>query len=150
LSAPKRDGNATESALQAVDTPTITETELDEISRGYVDMERHAHLDTHEDGPLAEQAGDKQEVPKRQISLRGRDEQAGRVVDVVLSDMSAPWDQTTGFWQRSVTKPYHRMMNTSGIAFKDHAGSMVSEVLSASQCHILLPSEFSHTNSVKP
>ena len=54
------------------------------------------------------------------------DEASGRTVDVVLSDMSAPFDQTTGFWKRSLSDPYYRMMNTSGINFKDHAGSMVS------------------------
>ncbi|KAJ5988246.1 hypothetical protein N7481_003456 [Penicillium waksmanii] len=47
-----------------------------------------------------------------------------RTVDVVLSDMSAPWQQTTGFWKRSLSNPYNRMMNTSGNAFRDHAGSM--------------------------
>ncbi|RDW74746.1 uncharacterized protein DSM5745_07408 [Aspergillus mulundensis] len=47
-----------------------------------------------------------------------------RTVDVVLSDMSAPWHQTTGFWKRSLSNPYHRMMNTSGVTFKDHVGSM--------------------------
>ncbi|KAH8820982.1 cell division protein ftsj [Xylogone sp. PMI_703] len=47
-----------------------------------------------------------------------------KMVDVVLSDMSAPWEQTTGFWKRSLSDPYIRMMNTSGINFKDHAGSM--------------------------
>jgi 21S rRNA (uridine2791-2'-O)-methyltransferase len=50
---------------------------------------------------------------------------AQRTVDVVLSDMSAPWLQTTGFWKRSLSNPYRRMMNTSGVPFKDHAGSMV-------------------------
>ncbi|KAJ5455810.1 uncharacterized protein N7458_004074 [Penicillium daleae] len=45
-------------------------------------------------------------------------------VDVVLSDMSAPWYQTSGFWKRSLSNPYHRMMNTSGNTFRDHAGSM--------------------------
>lgn len=49
-----------------------------------------------------------------------------RTVDVVLSDMSAPWQQTSGFWKRSLSNPYHRMMNTSGVPFRDHAGSMVS------------------------
>jgi hypothetical protein len=49
-----------------------------------------------------------------------------KTVDVVLSDMCAPWDQTTGFWKRSLSEPYRRMMNTSGVAFKDHVGSMVS------------------------
>ncbi|KAL2844299.1 FtsJ-like methyltransferase-domain-containing protein [Aspergillus pseudoustus] len=47
-----------------------------------------------------------------------------KTVDVVLSDMSAPWAQTTGFWKRSLSNPYNRMMNTSGLAFRDHAGSM--------------------------
>lgn len=44
---------------------------------------------------------------------------------VVLSDMSDPWPQTHGFSVNSLSNPHHRMMNTSGIAFKDHAGSMV-------------------------
>ena len=48
-----------------------------------------------------------------------------RTVDVVLSDMSDPWQQTTGYWKRSLNDPYHRMMNTSGLSFRDHAGSMV-------------------------
>ena len=48
-----------------------------------------------------------------------------RLVDVILSDMSAPWDQTSGFWKRSLSNPYHRMMNTSGNNFRDHVGSMV-------------------------
>ena len=45
---------------------------------------------------------------------------------VVLSDMSAPWEQTTGFSVNTLSNPYHRLMNTSGMAFRDHAGSMVS------------------------
>ncbi|RKF64069.1 rRNA methyltransferase 2, mitochondrial [Erysiphe neolycopersici] len=48
-----------------------------------------------------------------------------RVVDVVLSDMSAPWDQTSGFWKKTLSDPYLRMKNTSGINLKDHTGSMV-------------------------
>lgn len=52
--------------------------------------------------------------------------QKERTVDVVLSDMSAPWAQVKGFSNRSLSNPYRRMMNTSGISFRDHAGSMVS------------------------
>ncbi|EXU98603.1 23S rRNA methylase domain protein [Metarhizium robertsii] len=48
-------------------------------------------------------------------------------VDVVLSDMSAPWDQTSGYMSNTLTNPYRRLMNTSGVAFRDHAGSMGSE-----------------------
>lgn len=40
--------------------------------------------------------------------------------------MSAPWEQTSGFNVNSLSNPYRRLMNTSGIAFRDHAGSMVS------------------------
>ncbi|KAF6790399.1 cell division cycle protein [Colletotrichum sojae] len=54
----------------------------------------------------------------------GAETKDGRLVDVVLSDMSAPWDQTTGFNVNTLSNPYHRMMNTSGVAFRDHAGSM--------------------------
>lgn len=45
---------------------------------------------------------------------------------IILSDMSAPWEQTTSFNSNSLSNPYHRLMNTSGVAFRDHAGSMVS------------------------
>jgi 21S rRNA (uridine2791-2'-O)-methyltransferase len=55
---------------------------------------------------------------------KGKDD-VGKMVDIVLSDMCEPWEQTTGFWKRSLSGPYIRMMNTSGINFKDHAGSMV-------------------------
>lgn len=59
------------------------------------------------------------------IAGQERNEREERVVDVVLSDMSEPWEQTDGFWKRSLSDPYYRMMNTSGMSFRDHAGSMV-------------------------
>ena len=59
-------------------------------------------------------------------------ETESRLVDVVLSDMSEPWPQTEGFWKRSLSDPYYRMMNTSGMAFRDHAGSMVLTPMSVS------------------
>ncbi|KAI0538862.1 23S ribosomal RNA methyltransferase [Xylaria digitata] len=48
----------------------------------------------------------------------------GKLVDVVLSDMSAPWSQMSGFSSNTLSNPYRRMMNTSGMSFRDHAGSM--------------------------
>ena len=49
-----------------------------------------------------------------------------KMVDVVLSDMSEPWPlETPSSWKRSLSDPYIRMMNTSGINYRDHAGSMV-------------------------
>lgn len=66
---------------------------------------------------------------ERTASLPGHESLEERVVDVVLSDMSAPWEQTEGFWIKSISNPYYRMMNTSGMPFRDHAGSMVSYFL---------------------
>lgn len=66
------------------------------------------------------------DAKQRRLSKREQDAEAGYTVDVVLSDMSAPWDQTSGFFKRSISDPYYRMLNTSGMAFRDHAGSMVS------------------------
>lgn len=74
----------------------------------YIDLERHADEET----VINLNKKQSQDVP-------------GRVVDIVLSDMWAPWEQTTSVWKRSLSNPYFRMMNTTGINFKDHAGSMV-------------------------
>lgn len=52
-------------------------------------------------------------------------EHVDKSVDVVLSDMSEPWDPLDGLYKRSISNPYYRLMNTSGHAFRDHAGSMV-------------------------
>jgi 21S rRNA (uridine2791-2'-O)-methyltransferase len=56
---------------------------------------------------------------------------SGRMVDVVLSDMSEPWPlDNANYWKKSLSDPYIRMMNTSGINYKDHAGSMVRSTIS--------------------
>lgn len=86
--------------------------------RSYIDREKH---ETEEDVGWVE----------REFSMdrkKGRlkmDVNAGRTVDVVLSDMCEPWPQTSGFYKRTLSNPYTRMMNVSGINFKDHTGSMV-------------------------
>ena len=50
------------------------------------------------------------------------------LVDVVLSDMCGPFAQDFGPWsKRCLINPYYRMMNTSGVSFRDHAGSMVCD-----------------------
>ncbi|KAI1826522.1 23S ribosomal RNA methyltransferase [Xylaria intraflava] len=48
----------------------------------------------------------------------------GKLVDIVLSDMSEPWPPISGFFSKTLSNPYRRMMNTSGMSFRDHAGSM--------------------------
>ncbi|KAI9787543.1 MAG: 2' O-ribose methyltransferase [Geoglossum umbratile] len=97
---------------QLVFSDEVTEDELEEMGRSYVEMERRTDVGTE-----GKAAGSSQ-------GRRARDEAEGRMVDVVLSDMSAPWPQVTGYWRRSLSDPYYRMMNTSGLSFKDHAGSM--------------------------
>lgn len=92
-----------------------TKTLVPEEDESYIDYERRA----------AEEDVEVIEKPKKK-GRRSYDSPE-RMVDVVLSDMSEPWPQTTGFWKRTLSDPYIRMMNTSGINFKDHAGSMVSQ-----------------------
>ncbi len=75
-------------------------------TRGYIDRERQDLLGELDD-----------------VEAMGS---AEKTVDVVLSDMCEPWEQTTGFFNRTLSDPYLRMMNTSGNNFRDHAGSMVS------------------------
>lgn len=50
---------------------------------------------------------------------------AADTVDVVLSDMSEPWPPIFSFWSFTLSQPFFRLMNTSGITFRDHATSMV-------------------------
>ena len=85
-------------------------------------MDKESYLDMEKHVEEAEAAVDGN-------TERGRQGSAERTVDIVLSDMSEPWPQTSGFWKRSLSNPY-RMMNTSGILFRDHAGSMVSSTFS--------------------
>ncbi|KAL6710530.1 2' O-ribose methyltransferase [Coniothyrium glycines] len=83
----------------------LTEEEVDEMERGYLDIERRAHLDGVEMDASSQKFQGKthEETTEARLSLKERDIRQGRAVDVVLSDM---------------------MMNTSGNAFRDHAGSM--------------------------
>ncbi|KAH6608829.1 hypothetical protein Trco_002175 [Trichoderma cornu-damae] len=75
--------------------------------RSYIDLERHS----------AESSA----PPSSSVSTNSASK---NLVDIVLSDMSAPWEQVSGFSANSLSNPYSRLMNTSGIASRDHAGSM--------------------------
>lgn len=102
----------------AVDEGNLTEEDLAQSSLSYLEFEKRA------DTPLSVRVGVDTETSKP--SRLERDQTMGRTVDIVLSDMSEPWEQTDGFWKRSLSDPYYRMMNTSGINTRDHAGSIVS------------------------
>lgn len=94
--------------------------ESDEASTSIVEQESYIDMERHSDTEAGSGAEDGSERD-------GMQQSAERTVDIVLSDMSEPWPQTSGFWKRSLSNPY-RMMNTSGILFRDHAGSMVGTV----------------------
>ena len=102
----------------------VTEEEVEGLSKGIVELGRE-NTDTADQSALQ----GPESVHDKDMTRAERDEVEGRVVDVVLSDMSAPWEQIAGTWIRSVNNPYRRMMNTSGMAFRDHAGSMVGRHL---------------------
>ncbi|KAB2580054.1 Ribosomal RNA large subunit methyltransferase E [Lasiodiplodia theobromae] len=92
------------------ETKGYTEAELEQQEMGYIDRERRAPLiaredeeDGHSHGETEHAVGTATGAGKKKSGRRAEDEAMGRVVDVVLSDM---------------------MMNTSGMAFRDHAGSM--------------------------
>lgn len=84
--------------------------------KGVIERARASSTESAPDAPTSD----------KKLSLPPSDSALGRVVDVVLSDMCAPWPQLPiNPWIKSVNAPFRRMMNTSGNAFRDHAGSMV-------------------------
>ena len=96
----------------------MTEEDLEQSSRSYLELEKRPDRKSflsHAD-PVA---------PSMRGARSGTGKADSGMVDVVLSDMSEPWEQTEGFWKRSLSDPYYRMMNTSGVSFRDHAGNMV-------------------------
>jgi len=96
----------------------VMEEQLEQGSRGVADVERITEQDSSKARATAKD--------KAAMSQKGLDDAEGRVVNVVLSDMSEPWPLVTSTWIKSVSNPWRRMMNTSGMPFRDHAGSMVS------------------------
>ncbi|CAK7267224.1 2' O-ribose methyltransferase [Sporothrix epigloea] len=107
----------TDEVATASQEETVTDLVMDRPS--YIEMERQASIHA----PTAHGASSPEShTTNAEVSSPGS--HGGRMVDVILSDMSEPWPQTYGFWLNTLSNPYHRMMNTSGNAFRDHAGSM--------------------------
>lgn len=118
LSQPERGRRRQQRAFSGAEAGgAMTQAELADAEVGYVDLKRRA--DTDDWGTTDSEPGNSH------LSRKQKEGAEERMVDVVLSDMSAPWEQTAGFWKRSLSDPYYRMMNTSGMSFRDHAGSMV-------------------------
>ncbi|KAI9848429.1 MAG: 2' O-ribose methyltransferase [Sclerophora amabilis] len=88
------------------------------LGHSYLDLERRS---LSSDPPTTGGSPGQIELAARTEKKEKRGE---KMVDVVLSDMCEPWDQVNGFHSRSISDPYFRMMNTTGLPFRDHAGSM--------------------------
>lgn len=95
----------------------------------YIDLERHSTEGSKPaSGSISTKSTSKNLVDVSQIAPATTNTDILLVltpIQIVLSDMSAPWEQTSGFSSKSLSNPYDRLMNTSGIASRDHAGSMV-------------------------
>lgn len=108
--------------LRDLTTQNLSENEPEQV----VEPEKMVSIDGEPAQPMPLDAAPAAPSGKRSRQVRNTlDMEVGRMVDVVLSDMSEPWMMTTGFSRRTLSKPYYRMMNTSGTKFRDHAGSMV-------------------------
>ncbi|CAK3906963.1 rRNA methyltransferase 2, mitochondrial [Lecanosticta acicola] len=92
----------------------VSEDDLEEDGRGVVEL---SSTEGEKDGKEAAKEGEK-------MSQKEVDVAEGRVVNVVLSDMSEPWPLVTSTWVKSVSNPYRRMLNTSGVQARDHGKSM--------------------------
>ncbi|OAP62096.1 hypothetical protein AYL99_04299 [Fonsecaea erecta] len=89
---------------EAPDGGEFDQAVLEDEATGYLDRESHEKT-----------------LPEEELRDR---EHLDKSVDVVLSDMCEPWDPLDGLYKKSISNPYRRLMNTSGNAFRDHAGSM--------------------------
>jgi 23S rRNA U2552 (ribose-2'-O)-methylase RlmE/FtsJ len=104
--------------------------------------------------PTPEEKAAQTAKEKEEKNLAKAEERKNKCVDVVLSDMSEPWFPDAGSSQKSLTNPYIRLMNTSGIAFKDHVGSMVRSMgvaglpaLTSRPCSLEQHNPFHHLSS---
>lgn len=111
--------SATEDAASSA-TEVQTQNDLEDAATGYV--EREAHIAA---AAAAAVAAEEQGSQDQDQNEQNEHEHLDKSVDVVLSDMSEPWDPLDGLYKKSISNPYYRLMNTSGNAFRDHAGSMV-------------------------
>jgi 21S rRNA (uridine2791-2'-O)-methyltransferase len=86
-----------------------------EPGRGRV---RDGGVRVEEVGEVGDDEATVEALGKEGLTQKETDIVEGRVVDVVLSDMSEPWPMVYSKWVRSVSNPYSRMQNTSGMPFR--------------------------------
>lgn len=83
-----------------------------EADTSYLDMELsdNAEPDIEDDDKFERNLNDQHKLP----------------VDLILSDMYGLVFPAERFWNNTTNAAYNRMLNTSGVAVKDHIGSIVS------------------------
>ncbi|KAK3956770.1 FtsJ-like methyltransferase-domain-containing protein [Pseudoneurospora amorphoporcata] len=109
---------------QVMQQPEVMEQEQDQDSENKATTTTDADAERKSDSEERFEELEEEEEEQQQPPPKKKQNEQMRLVDVVLSDMSEPWPQTSGFSLKTMSNPYSRMMNTSGISFKDHAGSM--------------------------
>ncbi|EXJ53945.1 ribosomal RNA large subunit methyltransferase J [Cladophialophora yegresii CBS 114405] len=87
-------------------------------------IDQAAALEEEATGYLERESHEKTLVADAEVADPDPAEHRDKCADVVLSDMCEPWDPLDGLYKKSISNPYYRLMNTSGNAFRDHAGSM--------------------------
>ncbi|OTA05384.1 hypothetical protein A9Z42_0060760 [Trichoderma parareesei] len=118
-------------------SPSVQKLLKDFISQSHSDRPRHANKkdDVDEDEDLLSEdtiIDQPSYIDRERHSAGSAGPRAGSTtdsdskysVDVVLSDMSEPWDQVSRSSSSTLSNPYDRLMNTSGNRSRDHAGSM--------------------------
>lgn len=126
-------GTVLSEGAAAVGGEEVGRFHVDPNAPGYIDMERQMSAtedeikQEHEDAMKKEKAAKstKSKTKKKEVEEEDLTKDI-RHVNVILSDMCAPPEKMDPpLWHNCLAVPYHRMCNTSGIPFRDHAGSMV-------------------------
>lgn len=96
-------------------------------SEDEVELEIEEQLEHVEHMEVKEELKEESRASSTEQDQQDQASTSDQMVDIVLSDMCAPWLQLGGFQLRTINDPYIRMANTSGLAVRDHANSVVSE-----------------------
>lgn len=116
----KKDNKSMMEEFEDVEITTVGGKKLT-VTEGTIQGANSASIDTYS-RPQDKSPGSNQPVDSEQE--KHLEEAKNWPVDVVLSDMYAPFLQITGYASKTTNIPYARMANTSGLAVRDHEMSM--------------------------
>lgn len=93
--------------------------------RRFLSAEDRGRPTEHFMGPHGYFEAERAEESEENGVLKQQQDIGKNTVDLVLSDMLAPWAVYTGNWVNSIKNPFTRLMNVSGLRNRDHVHSMV-------------------------